>query len=151
MAKLDERSSPIELTEERLGKLAAALDQEGVVSVALFGSQAIGTAGDLSDVDVAVWLAPGADRGLDAQLALTAAASRALETDEIDLVILNDAPPLLRHRAIGSQRVLLDRDPRSRIRLETDALIEYLDTKPLRAELARGLRNRLEEGRFGRR
>lgn len=151
MTKLDSRSPPIELTEARLGELAGAMDRDGVVSVALFGSQATGEAGDLSDVDLGVWLDPDADRSLDLRLRLTTAASRALETDEIDLVILNHAPPLLRHRVISSQRVLLDRDPRARVRLEAQALVEYLDTKPLRAELARGLRNRLAEGRFGRR
>lgn len=151
MTKLDERSPRIELSEERLASLAAALDRDGIVAVALFGSQARGRGGELSDVDIGVWLDPDADRSLDAQLALRAAAARALGTDEIDLVVLNRAPPLLRHRAIGSQRVVLDRDPRLRVRFETRALIEYLDTKPLRAELARGLRNRLAEGRFGRR
>jgi len=53
----------------------------------------------------------------------------------VDLVALNAAPPLLRHRAIRSQRIVLDRDPKARLRLEARALTEYLDTKPLRAEL----------------
>lgn len=151
MTKVNERSPRIELSDEDLARLARALDREEVVAVSLFGSHAHGRGGELSDVDIAVWLKPEGDRGLDVRLALSAAASDALGTNEVDLVILNDAPPLLRHRAIGSRRVLLDRDPRARVRLETKALIEYLDTKPLRAELARGMRSRLEEGRFGRR
>ncbi|MQA74936.1 MAG: nucleotidyltransferase domain-containing protein [Solirubrobacterales bacterium] len=150
MAKLDDRSPSVELTEESLARLAAAFDRDGVVSASLIGSQATGAAGPLSDIDLAVWLDPELDRGLDLQLNLIATASRALATDEVDLVILNDAPPLLRQRAIASQRVVLDRDPKARLRLEARALIEYLDTKPLRAELARGLGNRLAEGRFGR-
>jgi hypothetical protein len=68
----------------------------------------------------------------------------------VDVVVLNDASPLLVQRARQSGVLLVDRDPRMRIRLETRALIEYLDTKPLRDELARGTRNRLAEDRFGR-
>jgi len=48
-------------------------------------------------------------------------------------------------------RRLIERDPRARVRFEARAMLDYLDTKPLRDELARGLRHRLEEGRFGRR
>jgi predicted nucleotidyltransferase len=53
----------------------------------------------LSDVDVAVWLNPDLPRerlaALRAELSL--AAVEALGTDEIDIVVLNEAPPLLRH------------------------------------------------------
>ncbi|MEX1142918.1 MAG: hypothetical protein WD993_00680 [Thermoleophilaceae bacterium] len=82
---------------------------------------------------------------------LTAAAIEALGTDELDLVVLNGAPPLLRHRALKGGARLLDRDPRARIRLETAALLEYFDTAPLGETLAAGRRRRLAEGRFGRR
>jgi predicted transcriptional regulator len=46
---------------------------------------------------------------------------------------------------------LIERDHATRVSLEAGAIVEYLDTEPLRAELARGLRHRIEEGRFGRR
>ncbi len=46
--------------------------------------------------------------------------------------------------------LLLARDPRGRIRLERDAVLDYLDTAPLRAALAAGVRNRVTEDRFGR-
>ncbi len=84
------------------------------------------------------------------QLELMSAAAGALGTGEVQVVVLNDATPLLRHRAMRDGLRLVDRDPRARIRLETRAVLEYLDTAPLRATLARGVRHRLEEGRFGR-
>ncbi|MDA8067379.1 MAG: hypothetical protein M0T77_02020 [Actinomycetota bacterium] len=68
----------------------------------------------------------------------------------MDRVVLNDAPPLLRHRALRDGQRLLDRDPVARVRLETRALLDYLDTGPLRATLAAGVRHRIEEGPFGR-
>jgi hypothetical protein len=64
---------------------------------------------------------------------------------------LNHAPPLMRHRAIGEGKRLVERDRDERVRLETRAILDYLDTAPLRAELGRGVRQRMKEGRFGRR
>jgi hypothetical protein len=65
--------------------------------------------------------------------------------------LLDDAPPLLRHRAWRDGDLLIDRDPRTRVRDEARALVEYLDTKPLREQTALGVSHRLAEGRFGRR
>jgi len=136
-----------------LERLSEALDREGVVAAMLIGSQARGTAGPLSDVDVAVWHDPGLDPSerLRLQLDLATRAARALGTDEVDVVLLNRATPLLRHRAIRDARRLVERDRAERVRLETRAILDYLDTAQLRAELGRGLRRRMSEGRFGRR
>lgn len=152
MVVIDETKRVPPLDEGRLKRLTAALDRDGVVSVSLIGSQARGQAGPLSDVDLAVWHEPGLDAAarLRLRLDLARAASEALGTDEVDVVLLNGATPLFRHRAVRDGRRLLERDPRSRIRFEARALLDYLDTKPLRAEMARGLRHRIEEGRFGR-
>jgi predicted nucleotidyltransferase len=148
---LDETARVPQLRADAIAGLAEALDREGVVAAMLIGSQARGTAGPLSDVDIAVWHALGLGAtSLSLRLALASAASRALGTDEVDVLMLNEAPPLLRHRAIRDARRIVDRDPKARVRLEARALLDYLDTKPLRAELSRGLRHRIEEGRFGR-
>jgi len=136
-----------------LARLARALDREGVVAARLIGSQARGTGGPLSDIDIAFWHEPALDTSsrLKLRLDLTRDAGRALGTDEIDVIPLNHASPLLRQRAIRDGRPLLERDAKTRVRLEARAIVEYLDTIPLRAELARGQRKRLHEGRFGRR
>ena len=118
----------------------------------LIGSQARGNPGPLSDVDVAVWHEPGLgpSQRLSLQLGLASAAGQALGSNEVDIVMLNRAPPLLRQRAIRDAVRLVERDPKRRVRFEANALLEFLDTKPLRAEASRGLRKRIEEGRFGR-
>src|SRR5947209_522733 len=88
MTKVDERAVVPEVDEAARGRLAAALDEPPVVSALLFGSHAAGTAGQLSDVDVAVWLDPGlsaAERDRR-QLALTNTAARALRTSEVQLL-----------------------------------------------------------------
>jgi uncharacterized protein len=134
-------------------RLAAALDRDGVAAAYLFGSQARRRTGPLSDVDVAVWTQASLDarQRFDLRLELSAAATRALGGRVVDLVILDDASPLLRHRAWRDGELLIDRDPRTRVRDEARALVEYLDTKPLREQMATGVRHRLEEERFGRR
>lgn len=153
MTVVDERSRVPELDTAALERLAAALDRDGVVAAMLIGSQARGTAGPLSDIDVAVWhdadLEPR--QRLDLQLRLAREACRAVGTNEVDVVMLNRAPPLLQHRAIRDAVRLVERDHDERVRLETRAILDYLDTKPLREELARAMRQRIKEDRFGRR
>jgi len=107
----------------------------------------------LSDVDVAVWAAPGSDASsrFALRLELAKAATRALDGETVDLVVLDDASPLLRQRAWRDGELLVDRDPRTRVRDEARALVEFLDTKPLREQTAAGVSNRIAEGRFGRR
>ena len=152
MTVIDEHARVPTLDEAALDGLARTLDRDGVVAASLIGSQARGTAGPLSDVDVAVWH----DRALDARarlqlrLELVRDCARALGTEEVDIVLLNGAPPLMRHRALSEGRRLVDRDRATRVSLEAKTIVEYLDTEPLRAEMARGLRHRIEEDRFGR-
>ncbi|HEY5285624.1 MAG TPA: nucleotidyltransferase domain-containing protein [Solirubrobacteraceae bacterium] len=153
MTILDERARVPQLSEGDLQRLTHELDREGVVAASLIGSQARNTAGRLSDVDIGIWHDPTLDSPsrLQLRLALAQAATQTLGTDEIDIVLLNSASPLMRHRAMRDGQPLVERDRKTRVALETRGLLDYFDTAPLRAELARGLRHRIEEGRFGRR
>jgi predicted nucleotidyltransferase len=153
MTVVNEKSRVPTLDEAGLKRLSHALDHEGVVAAMLIGSQARGTVGPLSDVDIAVWHDPVLESRarFDLQLDLAGDAASALGTDEVDIVLLNHAPPLMRHRAIRDGKRLVERDHDERVRLETRAILDFLDTAPLRAELGRGVRRRMKEGRFGRR
>src|SRR4051794_25144148 len=153
MTKVDERAFVPEIDDDALRRLSEALDKNGVVAAMLIGSQARGQAGPLSDVDIAVWHEPNLDRDQrwDLQMALFDAASAALATNEVDLVMLNHAPPLFQHRAIRDAVRLVERDHDQRVRFETRAILDYLDTAPLRLALKEGLKKRIEEDRFGRR
>lgn len=152
MGRIDEKGPAINIDDAARARLRDVLDRDGVVAASLFGSQAAGKAGPLSDVDVAVWLDPSLSDSerFRVRLELIGHAAGALRTNEVDLVVLNDAPPLLKHRALRSGVRLLDRDPVARVRLESRAVSDYLDTKPLRERLTRAMRTRIDEGRFGR-
>jgi len=79
----------------------------GVASAALFGSQAEGRAHRESDVGVLLHFArhPAAQARFEARLLLHVDLGAALACD-VDVVILNDAPPLLaRHIVVHGRRV----------------------------------------------
>jgi len=105
-----------------------------VVLAYLFGSQAEGKAGPLSDVDIAVLLKSDVspDEWGSIQLALINELSSLFGRNDIDVVILNNANPLLAHRVIYNGQVIFEADPLSRTRFEVETLHRYEDTKPLR-------------------
>lgn len=152
MTKVDERAFVPEIDDDARQHLSAALDKEGVVAAMLIGSQARGEAGPLSDVDLAVWHEPALDwkQSWDLQLSLIGAACDALKTNEVDLVMLNEAPPLFQHRAIRDAVNLVERDRDQRVRFETRALLDYFDTASLRLALKENVKREIKEGSFGR-
>lgn len=84
----------------------------------LFGSAATGALTPRSDVDLAIFVAPGMDAHA-ARLSVARAAARQLGTDAIDVVLLNTAPVSVAGRVLGTRRVLLDREPYARHRYES--------------------------------
>ena len=96
----------------------------------VFGSCARGDTGPLSDVDMAVFLDSRVE-SFDFRLRLMEALSRALGTERFDLVILNDASPVLRYEVIREGRVIKEIKS-SRVEFETRTLAEYLDTAHMR-------------------
>jgi uncharacterized protein len=152
MTVVDQASRVPRLDQAALSRLAGALDRPVLIAAFLFGSQARGTAGPLSDVDVAVLHADGLSprERLDLRLGLATDAAAALGTSEVDLVLLNSAPPLLRDRVFRDAAVLLDREPLATSRFRDETEREFAATEPDREELSRRLRRRIREGSFGR-
>lgn len=103
-----------------------------VVAAYLFGSQASGTTTPLSDIDIAVLLEAGVASPGTVQAALISDLMPVLHRSDIDVVILNGAPPLLKERAISRGQVIYCRDLLARLRFEVAARREYFDTQPLR-------------------
>ncbi len=107
-------------------------DNTPVVIAYLFGSRTVGRSGPASDYDIAVLIAPelsSAERGRW-RLELIGRLIDAYRSDAIDLVILNDAPPLLRFEVIRVRHVLYNRDDEARVAFEVRTMQEWFDWEP---------------------
>ena len=68
------------------------------------------------------------------------------ESNDVDVVILNETPPLLTYEGIiRGGRLLFERDRLARIRFEVRAFQEYVDTAPLREIQNRYLKETIRE------
>ena len=113
--------------EENLPKAGAYLKSRPEVSFAyLFGSLAKGKPLPLSDVDIAVYLSESSDV-LEKKLEILGELIAILETDEIDLVILNEAPLALRMKILEYKKLIVDNAPFLRHRYESLTMREYFD------------------------
>ena len=119
-----------------------------VVAVYLFGSAARGTRGKRSDVDIAVLTrARGATRRRSL-VEYVQAACDALGTDNVDVVLLDRAPIVLRHEVFREGKPLLVRDPEALLRFRLESSRVYLDTIPLRRIFEKAYFRRLRRNGF---
>ena len=124
----------IDLLKEHQQALHQVLVQQGIELAYLYGSQARGDAGPLSDVDIAVLFSTEilqAER-FDHLLQLTGELGSLLQRDDVNIIDLGDSSPLLRHRVYYEGLILFCANESVRLRFETTALRDYVDTKPLR-------------------
>jgi len=132
--------------DERWTGLKELFEKYGVVLAYLFGSQATGQVWPLSDVDIAVLFGNGAD---GANLPrLNAELMRALKSNDVDLLDLGKATPLLKYVVAQEGRLLFCADEDVRIHFVIEAIRTYEDTKPLRLEGYEGLKERIKRGVF---
>jgi predicted nucleotidyltransferase len=136
--------------ELRIRQVAEA--REDVLECYLFGSQARGVASARSDIDVAFMLESGAGApaayGADADLG--AALMQALGTDKVDVVLLNQATPLLYYRVLRDGVRIFSRNLAATTGREARALSRYFDFAPQIVRVDRLLAERIGNGDFGR-
>jgi len=112
-------------------KVREFLNKQKHVKLAyLFGSVAEGKEGKLSDVDIAVFLDESLSKKerFDLQLKLISGLMSILKTDRIDLIVMNDAPLLLKYNIIKHGKILKD-SIETRVKVESRILSDYLDMK----------------------
>jgi predicted nucleotidyltransferase len=119
----------IKLVDELASVLATRPE---ICEAYLFGSQARGDSRPHSDVDVAVYVDP------------------ALGTNDIDVVLLNRAGPLLYHRVLRDGIRVLARDLAAATRREAMALSRYCDYLPQLGKIQNAERRRTQQERTGR-
>ena len=106
--------------------------REEILEAYLFGSRARGDNHRGSDIDVAVYVDEArADAGRWGYAAeLTTDLMAALGTNDVDVVLLNRAPPLLYHRVLRDGVRVLSRDLRATTTRAGQALSRYFDFLP---------------------
>jgi predicted nucleotidyltransferase len=128
------------MMERRLALAVASLEPVDVISVYLFGSHAEGRAHADSDVDVGVLLRhttyPDATARFEARLRLTSILGAALASDAVDVVILNDAPPLLGRRITTGRRIMC-RDDEADHAFVRDVQLRAADLEPFLRRMAK--------------
>ncbi len=101
----------------------------------IFGSLVKKTANKLSDIDIAIYIdersADNRNFRYGYQAEVLTDLIKILGTKKVDLVILNSAPPLLRHRVIYHGEIIYSADERERIRFQLDTINKYMDYKML--------------------
>jgi len=131
------------LLTQRLPQLRTLLAQHGnVLAVFLFGSQMDGYATPHSDIDLAMLFEHSPD--LKEELALSAAISEVLGTERVDVINLNRANLLLRHRAISGLS-LYERDGAKVSDFIETTIRYYVDYAPDLAAYYRDYDRALEE------
>ena len=117
---------------EKHSQLNQLFAQSPVNAAYLAGSLSSRTSfGHLSDVDIAILLMDQikADHFLDYQLYFFSELAKRLESESIDVVILNQASLLLKLQVIKYGQILFSRDEKQRVSFETKAVMDYLDFK----------------------
>ena len=101
----------------------------------IFGSVAQGKSSPLSDIDIAILvdnqkIDENAYRyGYKAEI--LSDLIKLLKTNDIDLVILNEANTLLKHRVLYSGKILHSKNENKRIAFQTTTISKYNDYKQL--------------------
>lgn len=121
---------------------------EAVRFALLFGSREREDHRQDSDLDVAVFLDPSLSRREQFDLRLALIHDLA-ELGEADVVVLNDAPPLLGHRALRGRPILM-RDRTAYVRFAVRTLGRAADQRPYDALQRRERQRRLQGSRYGR-
>lgn len=116
---------------EKIADLMASRPE--VQAAYIFGSMVTGRRRSNSDVDVAVLLDPEflARLPIRYRTDLIADAGGVLETFDVDVILLNHAPPALAYNAITKGRLVYERTRSGRVAFQIRNLNEFLDLEPL--------------------
>lgn len=130
--------------------LNGVLRENGVQVAYLFGSQADGTAGPISDIDIGVLLADSLSSRefFSRRLRLISDLIALFHADHVDVIILNQAPPAIRFNVIKLGRIIHNEDEARRVRFEAKTMNEFFDTEPLRRLYRQRLFEAIESKRF---
>lgn len=124
-------------------------DQPDLVAAYLFGSRARGESTETSDWDFAVLLEPApAEDTLERRLQLMDELGQIVGSGA-DVVVLNDAPPLLGHEILRDGVLLVERDIAARVEFEVRTGKLYCDSRWTRRYFIEAMRVEIKAGGLG--
>ncbi len=124
------RELSVDTIRQRLGSFLASTDAVQLAYV--FGSQVEGKTGPLSDVDVGVLVESSSlDHPTTLRARLAHEVGAILETDAVDLILLNQAPVELAYRVITQGERVYETDRAARVEYEAYVLGRYGDYLPV--------------------
>ena len=126
--------------------------RDEVCALYVFGSAASGRQTQESDIDIAVLIDESKSKKRDYAVLRNKyyADSPYFSLRPLDIVVLNTASPYLKHRIIKTGKVIFDRNRKLRVRFTTNAIIEYLDYKPIEDIFTKAVANRFRGLSVGR-
>jgi len=133
-------SDKIPSIDEIKERLRPLFKEEELELILLFGSVASRISHKKSDIDLAFLF----DKPLDI-LALTNKVIKLLHTDNVDVVDLKRANPLLKFSIAKNGKLLYERSPGLFNEFYSFAFRRYIDTKKLRSAQGETIKNFLEE------
>jgi len=116
------------MTSQRLSKISNSVHEalsgvEDIIVAYVFGSAAEGKEHAFSDIDIAILLKePSINKTMRIHSLLTE-----LLGDNVDTLLLNLAPPILRYQVVKNGLRVLSKDEDARVSFEASALSEGLD------------------------
>ena len=130
--------------------LASLCRRRRIRRLSLFGSALKGNARPDSDVDIAVLISDKAMRRdvLRYRLKLMADLMDVLGRSDVDLIVLNEAPPLLAHRVLSRGKLIFERSPNARVAFQVRTVNRYLDSQPMRNMYLAYLKKDAREGKI---
>lgn len=102
------------------------IEYDNIIFAYIFGSYARNSIKKDSDIDLAIYLDDSIDS--DTYLTIKMDLSQSLKR-EVDLVILNDAPPLLKYEIYKNNILLFTRNRTIENKYKVNTLFEYNDMK----------------------
>lgn len=130
-------------------KIKKIFSDENDISLAyIFGSQLKGKTGPLSDYDFAIFLSRKSS--FQFKYRFKNKLVNILNTKQVDLVILNDAPIELKYNVIAAGKIIFQENSIIRTEFEADTLSRYFDYLPvLRAQKKEVLKFKPEGEKYG--
>lgn len=136
----------------KLERLKKIFKRYPVNTLYLFGSQAKKKVTLLSDIDLAVQLESKIKKSqyFDFQIKLTSEAIKALTSEKVDLLIINNPkiPLSLRYAIIKEGKILFSRKEKERICFEVETMRDYLDRLNFENYYFDNLVENLKRGKF---